>query len=241
MLIIKKIENTVLVFILTVFFMGTMSSQGLQLDINYGVGPTFLKVHHKYSYKLYDNLSEGANESISLGLTGKIGKKLYLRTGFGLNRIDYTLRIDYDYKSPASDKPNLSKKVISMHISNKRMYFGIYPEYRHSYRKMEFFMNTGLILGYDINTDFSYTLPPANAGEEYQLDDIYFNKSGDDIIIGGAINTGINYNLKNMALRFTFGASMYNKTNLFGDFHPDFSYMVLRSGIGIVYFVDKGQ
>lgn len=230
---IKKslIKSISLVLVLiTLFFAKPIYSQGLQIDMSTGGGPSAIILEYDNPFTLYGGPTSSKNFTYYIGLTNKIKGKFYLRTEMGLLKIETRLRVDYEYELA----PNFPKKqVLSFDIFNERMYLGFIPEFRHSVKKFDLFINAGFLIASDIDNNYQF--------DDFGQDNpkLHIWGQGDELVFGYKIGGGINYNIGSIALKLSLGGLFFNKSILFNSYSPYIRYNNSRIGFGIVYSVGK--
>ena len=238
--LLKTFFLTLLSITIILFSNEKVFAQGFQFDASIGSGPTFGKIHYDYKYNFVKRVSGGHNNSIFVGLSNKIKGKIFLRTEIGLNRIDYVLRINYDYNlSHATVYGKFENVDVLSFITNQRIYLCILPEFRQSYKKVDFFVNAGVLIASDIYNDFYFHETFCDDGEIYERDDITISGDGSDGFFGYSANGGLNLNFGTMALKLNIGSTFYNKSKLFSWGHPYIAYTNTRIALGIVYSLEK--
>lgn len=226
----KRISLLVVFTILMTLSSISIYSQGLQIDMSFGFynSTPYFKRNSYFSFG--ENLtnisnktySKGINSySYSVGITKEIRSKVYLRTEIGLISTDLSINLSYDF-----DEGHGKKHFdLVTPLKNKKIYFGIMPEYRINYKIIDVFVNGGILFSSDIKNDFktNYFILGANL----------------EPIFGLALNGGINVNAGNLAFKFGLEYKCFNKSKLINFYHPYISYSDIGLKLGIIYSIGK--
>ena len=214
--------NFIRIFILTSISIGIILlssekvfSQNIKFDLSYGLYKTKLKFHHTSDVD-YDDIRVADGKSFTFGVISRIKGNLFLKTEIGLLSTNSFFSILYKYDEGLGEK----SKVLVTWLHNKRIFLSILPEYRKSFNKLDYFFNGGISIGSDIKnylTTSDKTLPKTKA------------------MLGLELNTGLNWNIGAVGIKFDVGFKTFSKSILINKYHPYISYTNFAASIGLVY------
>ncbi len=218
--LLKTFILTSMSIVIILFSSKNIFAQKIKFDLSYGLYNTKVKFHH--SSDVDDKGTDIANgNSFSFGITSKIKNNLFLNTEIGLLSTKSFISIIYNYDEGFGEKHS----VLLSWIQNERVYFGIMPEYRKSIKHFDYYVKGGVLLANDIK-NYSST-----------LNDVFPIKTKP--VLGLKLNTGLNWNIGIIALKFDLGFMTFTKSQLINRYHPYISYTNFGANIGVVYSLGK--
>jgi len=230
------LRKTIFVFSIAIsilFPRASLYSQDLKIDINFGIGAALIDFPHNEYNLIYDKPTGGGTGTFYVGISQKLKQNFYLRTEFGLRRTDFNLRMDYQYEEFSISGFELKNAVVSMGFSNTKLYVGLLPEYRYSYKNIDFFINGGILVATDLFYIFDFGDPGTGNDFDYKAVDSVQDGTGG--FFGFATNVGLVYNIKNIGIKLSSGYKNYETTKFYKYGHPEIQQKNWQVDLGIVY------
>ncbi|MBK7789487.1 MAG: hypothetical protein IPO65_16665 [Saprospiraceae bacterium] len=201
------------------FFWNLSYSQHLEIGLGFGNNKSNIDFHHSSKVTTDDDKKWQTywNSNFNINLCAPISKnRWYLKSEIGFLKINSFFRIVYDY----DEGHGIQKGSLLSYLTNQKIYFSIAPQYRIELSSAVFKISAGPM----ITSDIFNVLTTSNS--------ILLPKSSPP---GFKIETGIQFNFKNIGAEFNIGYAKIGQSELQNRWHPKISYNLIVANFGIIY------